>query len=73
MAAIKLEHAESSNIASASYDEDSELLVVTFRSGASYEYASVPPPVAKSFEEAPSPGSFLHNSIKPLYQARKIG
>ena len=71
MAAITLNHAESSNIASASYDVEARELVVVFRNGGTYIYEGVSPDVAKSFEDAPSPGKFLHSSIKGQYDFRK--
>jgi len=62
----------SSNIINAEYDDETEVLTITFKNGGMYEYSGVPLNVYQEFLEAPSVGSFLHSSIKPFYEVQKI-
>lgn len=71
MPAIQLQHAESSHIKGASYDADTQELVVNF-SKASYAYSGVSEETALAFEKAESAGQYLENFIKGSYPYRKL-
>ena len=71
MAAIKLNHAESSHIKGAAYDADTQELVIDF-GRAQYAYSGVPQNVATDFEQAPSAGKFLESDIKGHYEFKKV-
>lgn len=68
----ELQHVKSSNIASASYDEESGELSVKFNSGATYVYSEVPLSIAIEFESAPSAGKYLDSMIKGIYPYKKV-
>lgn len=57
----------SSSIAVATWDMDSQTLSVTFRSGRSYEYQNVPENVWEGFTSAGSAGQYFHQQIKDTY------
>lgn len=56
---------ESSTVANAAYDADSEVIYVRFKSGAIYAYAECPPHVWGEFT-APgqSAGKYIHETLK---------
>lgn len=58
----------SSNIQSARYDEEAQVLQVTFNNGGMYEYYGVPSRIAVEFEHAESKGVYLAASIKGHYR-----
>lgn len=64
---------QSSNIKSAVYDADTQTLTVQFQKGGTYSYAGFDADKASAFEQADSPGSFLHAQIKGQHQHTKIG
>ena len=57
----------SSAIASATYDKDTQSLVVTFTSGREYSFDGVPPDLWEDFKKAGSAGSFYNSSIRGVY------
>lgn len=63
---------ESSNIASARYEDVAQILEVTFHNGGSYQYYDVPAQVAAGFGQAESKGSFLASAIKGNYRYAKV-
>jgi hypothetical protein len=63
MAQQAIPFTESSHIKSATYDPDTQELIVSFPN-ASYSYAGVPQDVVDGFSAAPSAGSYLHANIK---------
>ena len=71
MAQQAIPFAESSHLKSASYDPDTQELIVGFSSG-SYSYAGVPQDVVDGFSAAPGAGSYLHASIKGKYETTKL-
>lgn len=71
MAAIKLNHAESSHIKGAAYDAETQVLVISFAK-ADYAYSGVPENVVRDFEQAPSAGQFLETGIKGQYPYQKV-
>ena len=55
-------------IQSASYDDATQSLTVTFKGGGiSYTYPNVPPDVWEQLQSADSPGRFWRSSIKDQY------
>ncbi|HEX8838270.1 MAG TPA: KTSC domain-containing protein [Candidatus Acidoferrum sp.] len=55
-------------VASATYDDETQQLEVTFTSGSTYTLAKpVPPAVWDAFKDAPSPGRFWHTVLKGAY------
>ncbi len=57
----------SSALSAAAYDEQRQELTITFKSGRSYTYNSVPPDVYEQLCSADSPGKFYFSSIKDAY------
>ena len=64
---------ESSNIAMVGYDEEEQILEITFRDGRVYHYLEVPPERALSLLRAESKGRFLNGEIKPNFGYRAVG
>ena len=56
----------STMIASQSYNPETQELTVTFQSGHTYKYYSVPQDVANGFDNATSMGSYFLQNIKHL-------
>jgi len=54
----------SSNVESAAYDPKQQILEVSFLSGSTYQYYSVPRNVWTSFQRAPSPGRFVWRTLR---------
>jgi hypothetical protein len=54
----------STNILETLYDTASKDLIVTFKSGRSYQYKNVDPKVYNIFEQSPSHGQALHQMFK---------
>jgi hypothetical protein len=63
---------KSSNIKSALYDTESELLTVTFNNGTIYGYEKVPWEIFTKFRLSDSQGAYLNSTIKKNYQYQKI-
>ena len=55
---------DSSNLASAGYDDKSSELHVKFRNGGQFVYSGVPEETYKMLVTASSPGSFFHKNVK---------
>jgi hypothetical protein len=64
---------ESSTIAMVGYDEEQQILEITFRDGRVYHYLEVPPERALSLLRAESKGRFLNSDIKPEFGYRAVG
>jgi len=62
----------SSNLESVRYDDEQNVLEVTFLNGGIYQYFDVPPHVADAFERADSKGTFLASDIKGNYRYSKV-
>lgn len=56
----------SSNLVSGSYDDTTELLEITFRSGETYE-GKVPQGLVAGLRSAGSAGSYYHRQIRSRY------
>jgi YD repeat-containing protein len=64
---------ESSNIAMVGYDEDDQVLEITFRDGRVYHFLEVPPERVLSLLRAESKGRFFNSEIKPEFEYRSVG
>ena len=64
---------DSSTIAMVGYDEEQQILEITFRDGRVYHYLEVPPERALSLLRAESKGRFLNSDIKPEFDYRAVG
>lgn len=63
----------SSNVASVDYDEGRHVLIVTFNSGAVYEYyPDVPREVYEGVLNAESVGKALNELVKPNFQYLRV-
>lgn len=63
----------SSNIASADYDEQLGTLRIVFRSGGVYTYGSVPQATYEALIAASSPGQFFARNIRNVYPSVREG
>lgn len=63
---------DSSNISGVFYDEGNALLYVKFNNGAEYRYQDVPKDVYHELLSDPSPGAYLHDSIKGSYSYSRV-
>jgi hypothetical protein len=59
---------ESSNIARFDYNNDSHVLTVEFKNGATYNYYDVPETVFNQMKAASSKGQFLAQNVKGVYR-----
>jgi hypothetical protein len=64
---------ESSNLKSAKYNTESQDLVMTFNSGAIYEYNNVPWEKFTKFRMSKSQGKYFNENISKSYKYTKIG
>lgn len=62
----------SSNLKSAGYDPDQNVLRVEFHGGNVYDYHGVTPEIHRAFSDSPSPGKYLHSIIKVGCPASKV-
>lgn len=63
---------QSRDLALVGYDEEKQVLEVTFRSGGVYHYTGVPKSVLKSFLGSPSLGQYFNDKIKETYPFTKV-
>ena len=61
-----------SNIRSAGYDARNRVLEIEFANGSIVQYSGVSEEVHRRFMNAPSPGSYFHDTIDENYSAKKI-
>ena len=54
------------------YNEQAQILRITYTSGAVYDYRNVPPDVYKEMKVAGSKGTFLNYEIKGKYRYKRI-
>lgn len=62
----------SSNVESAGYDEESQTLTVTFRSGHTYAYSGVGQSTYDDLLASNSPGSYLNRWLKGRHETRRL-
>lgn len=55
---------DSSNVRTASYDQDTGDLVVTFAHGKTYTYPNTTPSTWRAFKTAESPGRFVSRTLR---------
>jgi lysyl-tRNA synthetase class 2 len=63
---------DSSNLNSAKYDTENEVLSVTFNSGSIYEYNKVPWSVFTKLRAADSQGKYFNENISRKYNYTKL-
>lgn len=63
---------KSSNIKSATYNTETESLVITFNNGTIYEYEKVPWEIFTKFRMSDSQGAYLNSTIRKKYQYKKL-
>jgi hypothetical protein len=73
----EFEAKESSNVAWARYDPDSQTLEIDFKNSkgakaSTYEYKYFPVAAWEAFQSAPSKGRYFATSIRPFYKGVKI-
>lgn len=70
---LTVDTSKSSNIESAKYDANRQILVLKFRSTSSpYAYFGVPLNVWDAFTKAESFGKFFYKNIRDMYKYEKI-
>jgi len=65
--AVQQQALNSSVLSSASYDDETKTLELTFSSGRSYTYSQVPPEVFENLVSAPSHGRYFNDFIKGIF------
>ena len=70
--ATKWELVESSNVSAIRYNPAKEWLDVKFNSGGIYRYFDVPIRVWLDMREASSKGSFVHYSLKDVFDYKRM-
>lgn len=55
---------DSTNVKKADYDADTGNMVVTFHSGATYNYPNTTPDTWRKFRAAESPGGFVNRNLR---------
>lgn len=61
--------AKSSNVLSAGYDPEFQVLMVEFKNNSVYLYANVPPDIWEKMQLAESAGKFVSQVLKPNFTA----
>lgn len=61
--------AGSSNLASGSYDSDTQELVIAFQNGSAYSYKDVPQAIKNGLLLAPSAGSYFYRNIRNSFDS----
>lgn len=69
---IKMIPLDSSNLASAGYDPENELLRVQFHNGQVWEYSGVPESKFIELTTAPSAGRYFAAAIRGVYSERRV-
>ncbi len=62
----------SSNLASAEYDADKQVLIIQFHNGTRYAYQDVPLRVFLELEKSESPGKYFNSFVRGKYGSAKI-
>jgi len=69
---MEMKSVKSSNLSKVGYDEEQQLLVVEFHSGASWKYSDVTRTEYDALMSAPSIGSHFHTHIRSSKTATKL-
>lgn len=62
----------STHVEEATWDDESEDLIITFDGGDQYMYRNVPKATWKAFMLAPSQGAFVHRQLKGRFFAERV-
>lgn len=62
----------SSNVSEVSYNDETAVLTVGFKSGGRYEYSDVPEKIFESMVKAPSVGKYFLANVKNNFRFRKV-
>lgn len=73
MAMLNYAFIASSAVKALRYDEEAQLLEITFPSGATYHYFNVPPDLVYFFSLADSLGKFFNAEIKHRFAYVRVG
>jgi lysyl-tRNA synthetase, class II len=63
---------QSTNLKSASYDTESEVLTIVFNNGSIYEYEKVPWNIFTKFRLSESQGKYFNTNISKNYKYKKV-
>ena len=63
---------ESSNIARFTYDSQSQIMTVEFKTGGTYNYYDIAQPIFEQMKSAPSKGQFLAQQIKGHFRYARV-
>ena len=63
----------SSDLSSAGYNLENQILEIEFKSGGIYQYYNVPQSIFDGLIKATSHGQYFHQYIKDIYRYSKIG
>lgn len=69
---IHLQNVASTDVRAYGYDPASQTIQVKFRDGSVYEYYKRPPSTWQSFQLSPSKGGFVHATLTPAGNYRKV-
>ncbi len=69
---MERQRVRSSNIRSAGYDPDAEIMEVEFENGSVYQYLSVPADIHDRFLHASSKSKFLNTHAKSRFRFRQV-
>jgi hypothetical protein len=69
---VRMQPIDSSAISAVGYDDQREILRVTYRSGRTYDYFDVPTEENRRFMAAESRGEYMNTIIKPNYECREV-
>ena len=72
MPEVKMVPVESTNLAAAGYDEESNELFILFRTGQKYSYSGVKRQVYLDLLDAESAGEYFMANIRPVYAYKRI-
>lgn len=64
---VEIFQPNSSNLDEITYDDETQVLTVQFKSGLKYEYLSVPRAAFEGLKDAPSAGSYFHGKVRSVY------
>lgn len=69
---VHFESVESSLIASGNYSPSTQVLMITFKSGPTWQYLNVPESTYKAMREAPSIGKYFSANIKKQFPGSQV-
>lgn len=70
---MEMQPLNSSNIAAAGYDADTQTMRIEFKSGSTYSYASVPLEVFEGLITSPSAGGYFFRNVRDRFTTTKEG